>query len=342
NLSYVARLSSTDAAKIIKPQRRPQPGPDEAESFDVWGFRDTHFDISENGHVMIRGTRYELSGKELPRFLTLVREVLQIDVNAKDAHQPPYPTLIPEPQIASEFLADLQKFLSATQIDTNGEVRLRHGHGHTQEEMYAIKYGKLGRIPDLVVFPTEETQVAALVDTAKRHDVSLIPFGGGTSVTEALRCPADETRLIVSVDMRRMNRILWIDPVNRMACIQAGAVGRHIAKQLQGYGFTMGHEPDSIEFSTLGGWIATHASGMKKNKYGNIEDLILDMTVVTAAGKLERSSIAPRESVGSDPRLWLFGSEGNLGIVTSAVVKLFPFPEMQSYGSVIFPTFKDG
>ena len=108
-----------------------------------------------------------------------------------------------------------------------------------------------------------------------------------------------EQRTIVSVDMRRMNRILWIDQENMMACIQAGAVGRHIMAELKKYGVTMGHEPDSVEFSTLGGWIATNASGMKKNRYGNIEDLVLDVSVATAGGKLERTSASPRESVGA-------------------------------------------
>jgi len=127
-----------------------------------------------------------------------------------------------------------------------------------------------------------------------------------------------------------------------MACIQAGAVGRHIMAELKKYGVTMGHEPDSVEFSTLGGWIATNASGMKKNKYGNIEDIVLDVTVATAAGTLERASCVPREAIGLDLRRLMFGSEGTLGIVTSAVVKVFPLPEVQEYGSVLFPTFEDG
>jgi alkyldihydroxyacetonephosphate synthase len=140
--------------------------------------------------------------------------------------------------------------------------------------MYSIKYTKLGRIPDVVVYPETEEQVSSLVEAANKHDVSLIPYGGGTNVTDALRCHPDERRTIVSVDMRRMNRIVWIDRENMMACIQAGAVGRHIISELKKYDVTMGHEPDSVEFSTLGGWIATNASGMKKNLYGNIEDLV--------------------------------------------------------------------
>jgi alkyldihydroxyacetonephosphate synthase len=127
-----------------------------------------------------------------------------------------------------------------------------------------------------------------------------------------------------------------------LASIEAGAVGRHIMSGLGKYGVMMGHEPDSVEFSTLGGWVATNASGMKKNRYGNIEDLVLDVNVVTADGKLERTGVSPRESVGMDLRRLIFGSEGTLGIVTSAVVKIFPLPEAQQYGSVLFPTFEDG
>ena len=327
---------------MIVPEPQPIPPEIEAESLDVWGFRDTSFDFSENGHVMIRGSRYELSGKELPRFLPWVREVLESPVDPRDVNPSQYPTNIPEPHIHPEFLAAIRNFLKNDQIDTSGEVRLRHGHGHTQEEMYAIKYTKLGRIPDIVVYPEAEEQVSRLVDTANNHNVSLIPYGGGTNVTDALRCHPHERRTIVSVDMRRMNRILWIDSENMMACIEAGAVGRHIMAHLKKYGVTMGHEPDSVEFSTLGGWIATNASGMKKNRYGNIEDLVLDVNVVTTTGKLQRTSASPRESVGFDLRRLMFGSEGTLGIITSAIVKIFKLPEVQEYGSVLFPTFEDG
>jgi alkyldihydroxyacetonephosphate synthase len=333
-------LSSTGAR--IVPDPPPPPDAAEAESLDVWGFRDTRFDFSESGHVIIRGNRYELSGKELPRFLPWVREVLESPVDARDVNRPQYPTAIPEPNISPAFLADLRGFLAEDQIDVGGEIRLRHGHGHTQEEMFAIKYTKLGRIPDLVVYPETEAQVGSLVETAKKHDVSLIPYGGGTNVTDALRCHPDEKRTIVSVDMRRMNRILWIDRANMMACIQAGAVGRHIMQELRRHGVTMGHEPDSVEFSTLGGWIATNASGMKKNRYGNIEELVLDVNVAVAGGTLERSRPSARESIGVDLRRLMFGSEGTLGIITSAIVKIFPLPEVQEYGSVLFPTFEDG
>ena len=184
-----------------------------------------------------------------------------------------------------------------------------------------------------------------LTDAAKEHNACLIPFGGGTNVTDALRLPLNEERVAVAVDMRRMNKVLWIDVVNRMACIEAGATGRHLAEELKKHGMTMGHEPDSMEFSTLGGWIATNASGMKKNRYGNIEDLVLDMTVVTPNGVVARpltGQAGPRESIGANPVQFMFGSEGNYGIVTNAVVKLTALPEVQRYGSVVFPNLETG
>jgi alkyldihydroxyacetonephosphate synthase len=335
------RGPAPDGSFIVPDPPRP-PSDSEAESLDVWGFRDTHFDFNENGNVIIRGNRYELSGRELPRFLPWVREVLGVDASPRDLHAPHYPTAVPEPVLPLELMTALQAVVSSSQIDTTAEIRLRHGHGHTQEEMFAIKYTTLGRVPDVVVYPESEHQVTGLIEAAKKHSATLIPYGGGTNVTDALRCFPNERRSIISVDMRRMNRIRWIDRANMVACIEAGAVGRHILSELRRYGVTMGHEPDSIEFSTLGGWIATNASGMKKNKYGNIEDLVLDVTVATASGTLERSSCSPRESVGMDLRRLIFGSEGTLGIVTSAVVKIFPLPEEQEYGSVLFPTFEDG
>ena len=334
-------LVSGDVHNRIVPGDPPFHDGDE-ESLDVWGFQDSGFTSSPNGQVMLAGSRYPLSGTELPELLPWVRGILDVDFDLEETHDSVYPPQVPPPRENSAFLKEARSLLSQEDLSTDDEIRLRHGHGHTVDEMYSIKFGKLERVPDLVVYPGDESQVAALVAAAVRHNVCLVPYGGGTNVTEAVRCPTEEQRMIVSMDMGRLNRILWIDPTNLMACIQAGAVGRNIEEQLAQYGFTLGHEPDSIEFSTLGGWIATHASGMKKNRYGNIEDIVLDVLVVTAKGELSRSAVAPRESVGLDTKRWVFGSEGNLGIITHAVVKVFPIPEVQRYDSLLFPSFKEG
>lgn len=320
----------------------PPPDDGEAISPDVWGFRDSGFALLPSGSVTMTGARYPLSGADLPDLLPWIKGVMAVDFPITDTHDSGYPPEVPAPRENLGFLREVHTLLPEGSATQNPLIRLRHGHGHTLEEMYAIKYGRIDRVPDLVVFPRTQEQVNALVEAATRHDVCLVPYGGGTNVTDALRCPVDEARMIVSVDLKWLNRILWIDPVNLMACIEAGAVGRHIQAQLASHGFTVGHEPDSVEFSTLGGWIATHASGMKKNKYGNIEDLVLDLHVLTPMGPLTRSATAPRESAGVDARRWMLGSEGTLGIITRATVKIFPLPEVERYDAIIFPSFEKG
>ena len=328
-------------AKRIEPDP-PTRDPRDTEHLDVWGFADSGFAVTPDGDVTFTGDRYPISGQVMPDFLPWARDMLDAPLPPDDVHESAYPTPIPDRVINPAFEAELAAALSADQIDSDSRARLRHGHGHTQEEMWAIKYGRLARVPDLVVWPESEAQVRAIVALAARHRVCLVPYGGGTNVTEALRCPRDERRSIVSVDMRRMNRVLWIDPDNRTACIEAGANGREIAEVLARHGHTIGHEPDSYEFSTLGGWVATHASGMKKNRYGNIEDIVLGVTAVTATGELVRDAAPARESVGGDPARWLIGSEGRLAIVTRATVKVRPLPEVQKHGSVIFRDFETG
>jgi alkyldihydroxyacetonephosphate synthase len=312
-------------------------------STQAWGFKDTTFAVDNSGAITVTGDRYPgLSGEVLPELLPWFRKVVGIDFPLEPGEASYALPPVPEPRDAAAFFAALGNSFRQSQITTDAATRLRHGHGHTVSEINAVRTNGFPRVPDYVVFPEDESQVSELVRAAAGSGVVLMPYGGGTNVTEALRCLPYEERAIISVDMTRMDRIEWIDPVNRMAKIQAGAAGRLIQPILAQHGFTMGHEPDSVEFSTLGGWIATNASGMKKNRYGNIEDILLDVTVVSALGKLERAQVVPRESIGLDPKLWVIGSEGSLGIITSAVVKLFPLPEERRYGSLLFHNFERG
>lgn len=127
-----------------------------------------------------------------------------------------------------------------------------------------------------------------------------------------------------------------------MATIQAGITGKELEQELTRLGYTLGHEPDSYEFSTLGGWISTRASGMKKNLYGNIEDLLISLVLVTPVGIVTRYSQAPRVSIGPDIYQMVLGSEGSFGVITQATLKIKPVPEVKQYGSLLFPDFESG
>src|SRR5215470_2907600 len=318
------------------------PGPQGEERSDGWGFRDSGFRIDAEGRVEFTGSRYALSGKKIPGLLPWAEGILGLPLDPRDRHEPRGLAAVPPRVANAAFEREAAARLGAARVSTDPQVRVRHGHGHTQEDVWDARWGAFARVPDLVVWPASEEEVRDLVALARRERVCLVPFGGGTNVTDALRCRVDERRAIASLDLRRMNRVRWIDPRNGTACIEAGATGLEIEEQLGRHGWTLGHEPDSAELSTLGGWIATNASGMKKNRYGNIEDLVLSISGVTPeGGALERPAL-PRESVGGDPARWLIGSEGRLGVVTSAVVKVFPRPAVRRFGSVLFRSFEQG
>ncbi len=308
-----------------------------------WGFRDTEFVVHEDGSVELTGHRYLLSGYRMYQLIPYIEEVLDIRLDPRDVNQEIENKYVAPPVRNEAFIEAAEQAFQPGQISWEDHDRLLHSHGQTTtDEVYRVLYGRLERYADLVVYPESEEDARQLVELAVRHDVCLVPYGGGTSVSSALALPPTETRMIVSVDMHRMNRIEWIDRENMRACVQAGIVGMDLEEQLRRQDLTSGHEPDSIELSTLGGWIATNASGMKKNRYGNIERLVEQVTLVSPSGVVEHLDSLPRVSMGMQPQLLAFGSEGNLGLITKAVIKIFPRPEETRYGSLVFPNFKLG
>jgi alkyldihydroxyacetonephosphate synthase len=181
-----------------------------------------------------------------------------------------------------------------------------------------------------------------IVNAANELNVVVVPFGGGTAVSGSVTCPEQEKRPIASLDTSQMNKMLWIDEENLTACFESGIVGQDLEREMKALGYTVGHEPDSYEFSTLGGWVATRASGMKKNVYGNIEDIVVSVKMVTCKGVLVKNVAAPRISCGPDFNHIILGSEGTLGVITEVVIKIRPIPEQKKYGSLVFPNFAQG
>ena len=319
--------------------------PSEGERFShKWGYTDTQFEFDSPRTVRVTGSRYPLSGYSMPGFIPFVEGVLDVEIRPDDVNVEVVHKNIPEAHINEAFMASLKARFAEDRFSHDPQDRLVHSHGQLSVgEVYRLLYqSPLERLVDLVFYPEDEGEVKGIVELAHAHDACLIPYGGGTNVSGALLCPADERRMVVSVDMRRMDRILWIDEENLQACIEAGIEGKQMEVELDEKGYTSGHDPDSVELSTLGGWIATNASGMKKNRYGNIEDIVLEATLVTPTGDIETRNVTPRNSTGIQPRVFLFGSEGNFGIITKAVIKIHPKPQVRKYGSLVFPSFENG
>ncbi|CAF0750522.1 unnamed protein product [Didymodactylos carnosus] len=309
-----------------------------------WGYKDSKFVLNSNGLIEFSGSRYLLSGHVLPRLKEFMFSKLgaTTDIYTPSVAEPD-PLYRPKPVINESFMQQYLTQLSTMEYSSEVNDRLFHAHGHTLEEIWKLRHGgQFERIPDLVVWPCTHQDIEKLVVLACEHDICLIPFGGGTSVTWALLCPTNEQRMIVSVDTSQMNKILHIDEKNLTARIQAGIIGQDLERELSKKGYCTGHEPDSMEFSSLGGWVATRASGMKKNVYGNIEDLLVHVKIVTPKGTMEKSCLGPRQSTGLDIHHFILGSEGILGIITEVVLKIRPLPQCKKYGSIVFPDFESG
>jgi len=304
-----------------------------------YGYADTAYFLNKDGVLEFKGPKYELHGISMPNFRSWAES--EVGFSPKDlTPSQPFVKHVPTPIINQEFMSAVAGQWS--RLAQDDQERVFHGHGHTVEEVYQLRHGSLERIPDVVIYPGTHQHVEKIVKAANQFNVVIIPFGGGTSVTNAVTCPPTEKRMIVSLDMRDMKKIKWIDLDNMMACIEAGASGEYIEEQLRPKGLCFGHEPDSYEFSTLGGWIATRASGMKKNVYGNIEDILISCKMVTSVGVLEQKSPVPRLSSGPDINEITIGSEGAFGVVTEAIVKIRRLPEYQTFGAVAFPDFQSG
>lgn len=303
-----------------------------------WGYQDSRFEV-RGETVYFTGNRYPIGELKLGAFTDWVIETFNIKLDDRQPPQP-LPTDYPEPVPCEEFLEECK--LLGLEFSQRGEDRLQRAHGQTLHDIYTLRRGTFKRIPDVVIWPKNHDQTAAVVQSANKHNVVIIPFGGGTSVSGAVASPENELRPVVVLDTSQMNRMLWLDRENLMACFESGIVGQDLERELRNLGLTLGHEPDSYEFSTLGGWVATRASGMKKNEYGNIEDLVVHVRMVSSQGVLEKSVAAPRISCGPDWNHVILGSEGTLGVVTEVIVKVRPLPSCRRYGSIVFPNFSAG
>lgn len=223
-------------------------------------------------------------------------------------------------------------------VDAEPDVRAAHAMGKAYRDITRALHGRPGRIPDLVARPRSDQDVADLLDWAGDQEVAVIPFGGGTSVVGGVEYRGDTHRAVLSLDLTAMDRVLEVDAVSRSARIQAGALGPALERQLRPHGLTLRHFPQSFEFSTLGGWLATRAGGHYATERTHIDDFVQGMTVVTPAGS-GTSWRLPASGAGPSPDRFFLGSEGAFGVITEAWMRLQERPRFKASASVTFAGF---
>jgi alkyldihydroxyacetonephosphate synthase len=221
-------------------------------------------------------------------------------------------------------------------VTTAAEERLRHARGQSFPDLIALRSGQISVFPDGVAYPLSATDVRALLHYTATVGARLIPYGGGTSVVGHIT-PQPGAAPVLTVDMRRLNRLLDLDTRNSLALFGAGVAGPDLEAQLRAHGYTLGHYPQSFEYSTLGGWVATRSRGQQSLGYGRIEQLFVGGSLEAPAGSLRLAPV-PASSTGPDLREMVLGSEGRLGILTEAFVRVTPVPACEDFHAVFFPT----
>jgi alkyldihydroxyacetonephosphate synthase len=218
--------------------------------------------------------------------------------------------------------------------DASAQARLTHATGQSLQDWLRLRYGRIDAAPDAVAYPESADDVRELLRWARTIDAAVVPYGGGTSVAGHL--DAVGARPTLCVDMARMRALVAIDPLAQLAVFEAGVAGPDLEAQLRAHGYTLGHFPQSFDYSTLGGWIVTRSSGQQSLRYGRIEQLFAGGRVETPAGPLVLPTF-PASAAGPDLRELVLGSEGRLGILTEAAVRISPLPPFEAFHAVFFP-----
>lgn len=250
--------------------------------------------------------------------------------------------VLPVLRLDEAQLDELRGIVTAARVMTDDYERAFHARGKSYHDALWVRAGLLETAPDAVVYPESEEETLAIMRWAAERNVALIPFGGGSSVVGGVTAvPGKNCRAAVSLDMTHMDRLLDVDAEALVARAQAGVYGPHLEEQLQKHGYTLGHYPQSFEFSTLGGWIASRGAGHQSNKYGKAEHWLASARLATPHGMWDTEGF-PGSAAGPQLRDLAAGSEGLLGVITEAEFRIHPVPEVTDYRAYVFPAFEAG
>jgi alkyldihydroxyacetonephosphate synthase len=291
-----------------------------------WGWGDENAEFNASAH---------------PGFWPYAKQVLEIDADAYPRRDWKVEAVdMPEAFVDQRFLVRLRAFLTPTQHSGDPKERVIHSYGKGFRDLFRLRRGSAQGAPDLVVYPENEREVCLILRAAAERDVIVIPFGGGSNISGCLE-RMDGKRMAISLDMRRMRRVLGVDARSCTARIEAGIFGPDLEEQLGAHGVTLGHFPDSFLHSTLGGWIATRSAGMQSDKYGKVEDMVIALRMVTPEGALETRTV-PKSSNGVDINHLCIGSEGTFGVITEATMRVHSRPESRLVPGYLFQDFEGG
>lgn len=237
----------------------------------------------------------------------------------------------------------LAAVVGADHVHRDHVWRVEHAGGKSYPDLYRLRVGDGSQAPDAVVVPGDAAEVAGVLAVCERYGAAVVPFGGGTSVVGGVgAAPTPGRGAVVTLDLRRLDRVIAVDRVSRVAVLEPGLRGPEIERALHPHGLTLGHYPQSHQEATLGGYVATRSAGQASTGYGRIDDNVLGVRVTTPRGELVLAGRAPASAAG--PRLLdvIVGSEGTLGVITEATLRVSPLPTRKRHAAWFFPSFAEG
>lgn len=232
----------------------------------------------------------------------------------------------------------LAEIISPDRIKVDDEAIYEHSYDWWPVTAKWKQQGKQPYRPDVIVYPETVDEVQELLKWANQHQIPVTAWGAGSAVTGA-PLPLKGG---ITLNLSLLNQVLEIDETSLFVHVQAGKMGHKLEAELNEKGYTLNHSPQSLDRSTVGGWIATRATGQFSSRWGGIEDLAIAFTVVLADGNLVATKRTPRAAIGPDIRHFFMGSEGTLGVVTEVTLKIFPIAKQRLFEAVHFETVTAG
>ncbi|HEY5625983.1 MAG TPA: FAD-binding oxidoreductase [Dehalococcoidia bacterium] len=284
----------------------------------------------------LEGESYHLPDPE--RFWSFVRERLGKTEPAERLESAAEIT-VSSGRVPDGVVSELTGLLGAQSVTTDDATRAVFSLGKGYKDLVRIRRGEVPNATDLVATPATEDHVLEILRMARRHGLAVIPFGGGTSVVGGVEPTGD--RPSITLDLAELSRPLTIDQHSATATVQAGIMGPDLERFLNPSGFTLGHFPQSFVYSTVGGWIATRSAGQNSTRYGTIAELVQSLRVAHPDGLLATPNV-PAAAAGPDLVQVVTGSEGTLGVITQATLRLARLPEHDDYRGYLLPSFAEG
>ena len=282
-----------------------------------------YFGWGREGEAMM--PEEEASTLAFYRSLFAVSAFQSVPIPSLDAVALRPPRLVPPPTLAA--------ICSAERYD-----RAAHAFGKSYQDTVLGMLNDYASAPDIVAYPRTQQEIVAVMDWAADGHAMLVPFGGGSSYVGGVTVDKAREQPLVTLDMRMMDKVIEVDRSSRAARIEGGVFGPALERQLKPHGLTMRHFPQSFEFSTLGGWIATRSGGHYASLYTHIDDFVESLRVITPSGELETRRF-PGSGAGPSPERMFIGSEGILGVITQAWMRLQDRPKYRDGRAVLFKDF---